>query len=75
MLTYHGLVSLTRTETIDGADSGYRGGAVDVQYPDSGGARAAVVVASDRRFATIVDERVAWLDDVDAVRAGQLLRP
>ena len=40
-------------------------GAVDVHYPETGGARAALVTALDARFATIVGERVAWLDDVE----------
>jgi deoxyribonuclease V len=47
-----------------------RYGAVDVHYPDGGGARAALVIASDRRFATIVDERTVWIDDVAAYRPG-----
>ena len=37
-----------------------RFGAVDVDYPDTGGARAALVVADDETFASIVEERVAW---------------
>jgi deoxyribonuclease V len=49
---------------------GDRYGAVDVHYPETGGARAALVIASDRRFATIVNERVAWLDDVAAYEPG-----
>jgi deoxyribonuclease V len=37
-----------------------RWGAVDVHYPATGGARAALVVAADRRFAHLVEERACW---------------
>jgi deoxyribonuclease V len=47
-----------------------RFGAVDVQYPESGGARAALVIASDHRYATIIDERVAWIDHVAPYEPG-----
>ena len=49
-----------------------RYGAVDVHYPDDGGARAALVVAADPRFGTVVEERVAFVDAVPAYRAGFL---
>lgn len=49
---------------------GGRVGAVDVQYPPSGGGRAALVVADDGRFAPIVEERVAWLEHVEDYRPG-----
>lgn len=45
-------------------------GAVDVHYPSTGGARAALVVAADETFATIVAERVQWLDTVAPYRPG-----
>jgi deoxyribonuclease V len=48
-----------------------RYGAVDVHYPAAGGARAALVVAAEPRFAEIVDERVARLDAVEAYRPGR----
>jgi deoxyribonuclease V len=51
-----------------------RYGAVDVYYPPSGGARAAVVVATDPRFATVVDERVAWLAQVAPYEPGSFFR-
>jgi deoxyribonuclease V len=51
-----------------------RYGAVDVYYPPSGGARAALVVASDPTLATVVDERVAWLADVAAYEPGSFFR-
>jgi len=38
------------------ATRGQRLAAVDVYYPPTGGARAALVVAADRRFATVVGE-------------------
>ncbi|HEV7711296.1 MAG TPA: endonuclease V [Asanoa sp.] len=47
-----------------------RYGAVDVHYPAEGGARAALVVAADPRFATLVEERVAFVDAVPAYRPG-----
>ncbi|GIF48650.1 endonuclease V [Asanoa ferruginea] len=47
-----------------------RYGAVDVHYPDEGGARAALVVAADPRLATVVEERVAVVDAVPAYRPG-----
>jgi hypothetical protein len=51
-----------------------RYGAVDVYYPPSGGARAALVVAVDPTFATIVDERVAWLAHVAPYEPGSFFR-
>ena len=47
-----------------------RYGAVDVHYPDQGGARGALVVAADPRFGTVVEERVAVVDAVPAYRPG-----
>lgn len=44
--------------------------AVDVHYPARGGARAALVVASDPAFATIVEERTADLAEVEPYRPG-----
>jgi deoxyribonuclease V len=46
-------------------------GAVDVHYPESGGARAALVLAEDRSFATIVDERVRWLPEAAPYQPGR----
>jgi len=51
-----------------------RCGAVDVYYPPSGGARAALVVANEPVFATLVDERVAWLAHVAAYEPGSFFR-
>ena len=51
-----------------------RYGAVDVYYPPSGGARAALVVAADPVFATVVDERVAWLGQVAPYEPGSFFR-
>jgi len=45
-------------------------GAVDVHYPASGGARAALVVTEDERFASIVEERTAWRPDVAPYTPG-----
>jgi deoxyribonuclease V len=44
--------------------------AVDVQYLPEGGARAALVLAPDRRFAALVAERVACLAEVAPYRPG-----
>jgi deoxyribonuclease V len=49
----------------------HRFGAVDVHYPPSGGARAAIVVAGDPRFAEIVEERVRWLAEVAPYQPGR----
>lgn len=49
-------------------------GAVDVYYPPSGGARAALVLAAEPTFATIAEERVAWLDDVAPYEPGAFFR-
>jgi deoxyribonuclease V len=48
-----------------------RFGAVDVHYPPAGGARAALVVAAEPRFATLVEEHVAWLDKVEPYEPGR----
>lgn len=44
--------------------------AVDVHYPDAGGAVAAAVVVSDRAFARVVGEHVARLSRVVPYRSG-----
>ena len=49
---------------------GDRYGVVDVHYPDGGGARAALLVAADLRFATVVAGHTAWLDRVQPYRPG-----
>ncbi|MBX6355032.1 MAG: endonuclease V [Micromonosporaceae bacterium] len=46
-------------------------GAVDVHYPPEGGARAALVVAAEPRFARLVEEHVAWLDTVEPYEPGR----
>jgi deoxyribonuclease V len=53
------------------AAEGGRFGAVDVHYPQSGGAGAALVVADDRRFTALVAERVRWLPDVGPYEPGR----
>ncbi|MGI5189865.1 endonuclease V [Promicromonospora sp. CA-289599] len=47
-----------------------RYGAVDVQYLDDGGARAALVVAEDASFATLVEERTVHVETVAPYRPG-----
>jgi deoxyribonuclease V len=44
--------------------------AVDVHYPKTGGARAALVVAADRQLAAIVEQRVRWLAEAAAYQPG-----
>ena len=45
--------------------------AADVHYPQAGGARAALVLAADGRFATIVGERTALVPEVAPYRPGE----
>jgi deoxyribonuclease V len=47
-----------------------RYGAVDVHYPDAGGARAALVVSDSATFGTLTEEHVAELSKVDAYSPG-----
>ncbi|GAA4723282.1 endonuclease V [Promicromonospora umidemergens] len=51
--------------------SGGRFGAVDVQYLDDGGARAALVVATDPVFTTLVEERTMLVDQVAEYQPGR----
>jgi deoxyribonuclease V len=44
--------------------------AVDVYYPEAGGARAALVVAGDPEFATVVAEHTVGLAEVAPYRPG-----
>ena len=46
-------------------------GAVDVDYPPSGGARAALVVAGDARFDQVLEEHVATLAHVEPYQPGR----
>jgi deoxyribonuclease V len=48
-----------------------RFGAVDVHYPDAGGARAGLLVAADERFADVVEQRTAWLPSIEAYQPGR----
>jgi deoxyribonuclease V len=48
-----------------------RFGAVDVHYPVDGGARAALVIAGDQRFAHVVEERSVWLPTIEAYQPGR----
>jgi deoxyribonuclease V len=51
-----------------------RYGAVDVYYPTTGGARAALLIAADPTFATVVDEHVTWLAQVAPYEPGAFFR-
>lgn len=60
----HGLI-LERTTAV---------GAVDVQYDDAGGARAALVVCRDLGFSTVTAERVADISQVAPYEPGALFK-
>jgi deoxyribonuclease V len=51
-----------------------RTGAVDVHYPDGGGARAALVVGDAPTFPAIVQEWVCWLDEVAPYEPGSFYK-
>lgn len=51
-------------------EHGGRLGAVDVHYPATGGARAALIVAADPDFRTIIGEYTAVLGEVASYRPG-----
>jgi deoxyribonuclease V len=48
--------------------------AVDVHYPETGGARAALVAASDARFGDIISERTSWLEHPEPYQPGAFYR-
>jgi deoxyribonuclease V len=48
-----------------------RYGAVDVQYSDDGGARAALVVAEDATFSAVIEERTVLVERVAEYRPGK----
>jgi deoxyribonuclease V len=48
--------------------------AADVHYPPSGGARAALVLASDAAFSAIVFEKTVLIDQVADYQPGELYR-
>jgi deoxyribonuclease V len=48
--------------------------AVDVHYPPAGGARAALVLASDAAFGTIVSEKTVVIDQVAPYQPGEFYR-
>jgi deoxyribonuclease V len=48
-----------------------RCGAVDVQYLDDGGARAALVVAEDVTFSVVIEERAVLVERVAEYRPGR----
>jgi deoxyribonuclease V len=59
---------------IGGGPSGGVFAAVDVHYPSSGGARAAVVVAADAAFSVVLAESTAVVPEVMAYRPGEFFR-
>jgi deoxyribonuclease V len=50
---------------------GQRFGAVDVHYPEAGGACAALIVAADVRFADIIAQHTAWLQSAARYQPGR----
>jgi deoxyribonuclease V len=48
--------------------------AADVHYPPFGGARAALVLASDATFSTIVAEKTAFIEHVAPYQPGEFYR-
>ena len=48
--------------------------AADVHYPPSGGARAALLLASDATFSTIVSEKTAFVERVAPYQPGEFYR-
>ena len=48
--------------------------AADVHYPPCGGARAALVLASDATFSTIVAEKTAFIEHVAPYQPGEFYR-
>jgi deoxyribonuclease V len=59
------------TEHGTGGGSALPFAAVDVDYPGSGGARAALVLAGDQAFSKIVAEKTAFVADVAPYVPGQ----
>ena len=65
---------------MQAAEAGTGGGsvpafaAVDVHYPASGGARAALVLAGDRAFAEILAQRTAFVPHAAPYVPGQFLK-
>jgi deoxyribonuclease V len=51
-----------------------RYGAIDVHYPEAGGATAALVVVADRRFADVRDEVVIHLTQAAPYQPGEFYR-
>lgn len=48
--------------------------AVDVHYPPAGGARAALVLASDATFSAIVSEKTTFIEHVAPYQPGEFYR-
>ncbi len=48
-----------------------RYGAVDVHYPASGGATAALVIAADQTFARIMEEVIVRIEHAQPYQPGQ----
>lgn len=58
-----------------GADGGVAAFAVvDVYYPASGGARAALVLAADREFSRVVGQKTVFVPEVAAYVPGQFFQ-
>jgi deoxyribonuclease V len=60
---------------VDVVSDAGRYAAVDGNYPAAGGATAALVIAADPTFVTVVVERAVRLAEVAPYRAGHILHP
>ena len=59
------------TENGTGGNSALPFAAVDVDYPGSGGARAALVLAGDQAFSKVIAEKTAFVPNVAPYVPGQ----
>ncbi|MDQ1305815.1 MAG: deoxyribonuclease [Actinomycetota bacterium] len=62
---------MTFRELDESSSGAGRFAAVDVGYPPTGGARAALVLAGEPRFADLQDERCVVLEEVAPYRPGR----
>jgi deoxyribonuclease V len=56
--------------STEDTDAWTRYGVVDVHYPDTGGARGALIAYLDETFETVAQERVVVLDSIAPYRPG-----
>ena len=66
--------SMRGAETGIGGTGAPRFAAVDVHYPASGGARAALVLAGDRTFSQVLAQKTAFVAEVAGYVPGEFFR-